>query len=136
ELRTQREAYFSEIPRQGDIFLDPDTGISTGTSTSTIRHIAPSEVSELLHADRKRLVAVYQHKWQAQNMAATVERALIALSLKDLPLCCAAYISGTVAILFLGLTMARVEGIYDCFCELLGKHAEGRVRFYPTNGTR
>ncbi len=35
--------------------------------------------------------------------------------------------SGTVAMLFFSKTPQRVEMVRDCFCRLLGTHAENRI---------
>lgn len=51
-LVRDRVGYFAEITHQGDLFLDPDTGVATGRVGSEEKYLMPHELINLLNADR------------------------------------------------------------------------------------
>jgi hypothetical protein len=125
-----RRAYFAEISHPGDLFLDPDTGISTG-ARATPQHLAPAEVRGLIE-DSDRLLCVYQHV-RAQRVCDRVD-AVCAVIRREVARCyCSSYESGTVAMLFLSRSADRPGAVADHFRRLLGRHANGRIRI-PAGG--
>jgi hypothetical protein len=56
-----REDYFNEVPKEGDIFIDPDIGIARGRATK--KHIKVPELIKLT-GESDRIVMVYQHSGQ------------------------------------------------------------------------
>lgn len=120
----ERSDYFREIQHQGDLFLDPDTGIATGRHT--LKHVRPTEIHNLLNRQPDRILAVYQHisrrrtHERIQEIVSTLERSGPSTS-------CCSYESGTVAMLFLSRNVRRVEDIRRYFEHFLGAHADRRV---------
>ncbi len=60
-LGADRWAYFEEIRRQhsGDLFVDPDTGVATGSVKERQRYIMPKEIADLLRDAQDRLLVIY-----------------------------------------------------------------------------
>jgi hypothetical protein len=122
----QRRRYFEEITHEGDLFLDPDTGVATGRVARPEQYVMPSEMTGLLHA-ASRMVVVYQQV-RAQRVRARVDAVLSALAATTGRAGWCSYESGTVALLFLSRTAARTSMVADHFRAMLGRHAEGRIR--------
>ena len=93
DLQPNYRNYFAEIQHPGDLFLDPDTGIATGTPSA--RHVAPSEIETLL-TGTNRLVAVYQHV-RAQRVPDRVDAVCAAVAATAPKVHWCSYESGTVA---------------------------------------
>ena len=55
----RRQDYFAGIQHRGDLFLDPDTGISIGRVSR--KHITIQEICNLLNVNHKRVLMIYQH---------------------------------------------------------------------------
>jgi hypothetical protein len=125
-LAIDRESYFREITHQGDLFLDPDTGIATSRVRDVARHLLPAEIHDLLHRQPSRVIAVYQHI-RAQRTRDRLEKVLSVLRLPDQLFTSCSYESGTVAMLFFSRDLERVNNIYHYFEEFLGKHAARRI---------
>ena len=125
-LTIDRPSYFAEITHQGDLFLDPDTGIKTGSVSNLSQYLLPDEMHDLLGRKHERIVAVYQHI-RAQNPRHRLQNVVSALRLPDRPFSCCSYESSTVAMLFLSRNPSRVDGIYQEFQTLLGRHAARRI---------
>jgi len=126
EERGQRERYFSNIPRFGDLFLDPDTGIKTSGPTHE-NYLLPKELFEIMEWERSRLVAVYQHSARGK-MRERVERVIAKLAERKTPFSCSSYESNTVALLFFSLAAERAQAVHDCFARLTrGTDAANRV---------
>ena len=122
-----RDKYFAEITHSGDLFLDPDTGIDTGSGSPVDKYVKPQEIGNLLKTPDGRVVAVYQHV-RAQKTSIRVDVCLAALiNFVDHTGWCS-YESGNVAMLFLSRDITRTTAIANGFGHLLGRHAEGRVR--------
>ena len=123
-----RSTYFAEIAHEGDLFLDPDTGIDTGTGSPIKKYVKPREVAQLLYLSglEQRVVAIYQHI-RAQETRARVDRCLDALAVTVQHFGWCSYESGTVAMLFLSLDAKRTMGIARGFRDLLGAHAANRI---------
>lgn len=122
-----RARYFAEIVHRGDIFLDPDTGIDTSGSSQIAKYVRPTEVATLLRSTHRPLVAVYQHV-RAQKTCVRVDGCLTALAKKIATGWCS-YESPTVAMLFFCDEDTRTREIAKALAELLGRHAERRVRY-------
>ena len=125
-LDRDRARYFGEIPSSGDLFVDPDTGIATSRVKSARQYLFPAEVRSLLSANPNRLLVVYQHV-RAVRVRTRVQQVLACLQLDDFRFACCTYESGTVALLFLSQSDARVEEVRGSLAALLGRHAETRV---------
>jgi hypothetical protein len=119
-----RKAYFREIRHTGDLFLDPDTGVSTGSRLEK-QHVAPQEIATLLEADR--LVIVYQHVRGCQ-VEDRVDEVCNAIQEHAHEAQWCSYNSATVAMIFLSRSRGRVKSVRRHFRELLGRHAKGRIR--------
>lgn len=119
-----RSEYFREIQHQGDLFLDPDTGIATGRHTS--KHIRPAEIHNLLNEQPDRVLAVYQHI-RARRTHERIQEVVSALERSKQPSIYCSYESSTVAMLFLSKNVSRVDSIRRYFEHLLGTHADRRV---------
>jgi len=127
-LERNRKEYFDEIPRSGDLFLDPDTGIKTGSDNRDIRqYLKPEELFFLMNHEQRRVVTVYQHGSRNRAIRYRVEDVLKVLR-SDQPNCyCASYESSNVALLFLSFQSDRIEAVRGYFLELLGSHADNRI---------
>ena len=122
-----RGRYFSEIVHGGDIFLDPDTGIATSGSSQREKYVMPTELATLLRSTHERVVAVYQHV-RAQKTSVRVDVCLAEIA-KEIAVGWCSYESPTVAMLFLCGEQLRTQKIAEALYELLGRHANRRVRF-------
>ena len=122
-----RARYFAEIVHAGDVFLDPDTGIATSGSSQAAKYVRPRELATLLGSPRGRVVAVYQHV-RAQKACVRVDRCLAAIGEEIDAAGWCSYESPTVAMLFLCDEDMRTREIARALKELLGRHAERRVR--------
>lgn len=128
DLAGNRLAYFDEIQHPGDLFLDPDTGIATGSVKQVSQYVRPGELLRLLSADESRVVAVYQHG--ARSYATIRDRldgVVSSLRRPDNPLCCMSYECGTVAMLFFSANCWRIEEIAYYLRSALGRHGADRI---------
>lgn len=108
---------------QGDLFLDPDTGILTGSQSPARKFVLPGEVGPLL--DSSQVLAVYQHAWRA-NEAEPAREAAKAVRSLDAGIAVAAYTSRQVAMLFFSRDTGRIQAIASWLkCWLGGK--QGRI---------
>jgi hypothetical protein len=130
ESLLSRDSYFAEIVHQGDLFLDPDTGVATSRSTRT-EHIKPGEIAALLRSTPGRVVAIYQHI-RAQKTSDRVENCLNAVAKEISTIRWCSYESPSVAMLFLCGDETRTSEIAAVFGRLLGVHAKRRVRSSAT----
>jgi hypothetical protein len=125
--RKSRRRYFLNIPRTGDLFLDPDTGITTGDSTHE-NYLRPRELFELMETEKDRLVTVYQHSAHGSKMRERVKSVLAKLAEQKKPFACSSYESNTVALLFFSMTAERTQSVRDCFARLThGTDAANRI---------
>jgi hypothetical protein len=129
DLCDNRVGYFEEIPRQGDVFLDPDTGIKTGSVKRLEQYLLPSELFQVLGPGSERVVVVYQHV-RAKKVRERLEEVLAVLKKSNNRFACTSYESGTVAFLFIGRSRHRIAKIRDCFLLLLGTHAANRIGYW------
>jgi len=121
-----RKGYFAEIQHSGDLFLDPDTGITTGKRATSLRHVAASEIATLVGSS-DRLLAIYQHV-RAQRVCDRVDAVcrVVRDEMREVRWC--TYESGTVAMIFVARKAERIATVVEHFSWLLGRHATGRVR--------
>ncbi len=126
-LDRNRKEYFDEIPRSGDLFLDPDTGIKTSSGREQ-QYLKPDELFSLMNHEQRRVVVVYQHI-RAMKTRERVEAVLQVLrSEKPKPIFyCASYDSGTVALIFLSFQRDRILAVSGYFRKFLGSHADNRI---------
>jgi len=128
--RKSRRRYFLNIPRTGDLFLDPDRGITTGGSTHE-NYLRPQELFELMETEKDRLVIVYQHSAHGSKMRERVKSVLAKLAEQKRPFACSSYESNTVALLFFSMTAERTQSVRDCFARLThGTDAANRIRLW------
>lgn len=127
-LNEDRQTYFQEIKSRhlGDLFVDPDTGVATGSVKEPRRYIMPNEIAGLLLSVPDRLLLIYQHV--RGGVAARVDSVLAAIQLETGTLGWSSYESGTVAMIFICLKQERTATVARHFRELLGFHARGRIR--------
>ena len=123
-----RASYFAEIRHQGDLFLDPDTGIATNGASPVTKYVKPTELAVLLQSCGTRLVAIYQHV-RAQKTCARIDACLGALRAVAAPIGWCSYESPTVAMLFLSGDGERIGDVGEALKRLLGRHGERRVRW-------
>jgi len=128
-LEIDRTDYFAEITHEGDLFLDPDTGIATGRVGDAAQYLFADDVYGLLARWPERVLAVYQHI-RAQRTRDRLQRVVSALMVPDQPFTCCSYESGTVAMLFLSREGQRVEAIHKHFFDYLGTHAPRRINLW------
>lgn len=131
-LSGDRNKYFNEIPSMGDLFLDPDTGLKTGTVKTVSQYLKAAELHSLLEQNKGRIIAVYQHV-RARRTRERMEEVLQVLGHERNGFFCTSYESGTVALLFFGLEPKRIEAIRDHFHLLLDKHADIRIGHWSRN---
>jgi hypothetical protein len=121
-----RSAYFAEIQHQGDLFLDPDTGVATSSPSSLWQYLRPQEIACLINVPN-RLLIVYQHI-RAQRCAERIDNVMSALKLAMAKFCWCSYESPNVALLFLSRDSSRVNLVAQHFKDVLGSHAGKRIR--------
>lgn len=128
-LWENRRKYLEEILTiDGDLFLDPDIGISTNSQTGA-KHLKASEVHAILDESPTRIVMVYQHI-RAQNTRERVIEVLDWVQEKGPDFSCYSYESGTVAMLFFSRRTDRLGKIGKYFKDLLDWHAKERVYYW------
>ena len=128
-LDRNRKEYFDEIPRSGDLFLDPDTGIMP-PSGGDIRHLKKEELFSIMNYESNRVVAVYQHGCRNMSLKSRLEDVVKMLGLSAPQNCyCASYYSSNVnvALLFVSFRRDRIEAVYRYFHKLLGSHTDKRI---------
>lgn len=125
-LNEARDNYFAEVPQNGDLFLDPDTGILTGKVRDLCQYLKPCEIVQLLEADQHRMLVVYQHV-RAQRTRDRIEQVLAAIRAVRKVFYCASYESGTVAMLFFTLDKSRVTSLERYYRGFFGNHANRRI---------
>jgi hypothetical protein len=122
----EREDYFNKVPKNGDIFLDPDTGIFTGIGRDSEpkKHIKVLELRKLL-GESKRVVMVYQHSGRSN-----FDQWLHAIGSKlteDRTVHCFVYECKQVAMFFISLKRNRIDEIQAVLKEYLRGTAQLRV---------
>ena len=119
----KRDEYFDGVPEDGDVFLDPDTGIATGNGGR--EHIKVFELGKLL-AKSDRILMVYQHSARGSFH----ERLLKIKDRVSRDICgvhCTTYESGRVAMFFISIDSYRINEIQNTLKKYLRGTAEIRV---------
>ena len=119
-----RSAYFAEISHQGDLFLDPDTGVATSAASS--QYLRPLELGALLDRAIHRILIIYQHI-RAQKCAARIDKVILSLESQAGRFHWCSYESANVALLFISRSPRLLE-VAGHFKSILGRHSEGRIR--------
>jgi hypothetical protein len=132
DLCNDRARYFAEIPPNGDLFLDPDTGVKTGAVKQIEQYLLPTELFEVMGRGENRIVVVYQHV-RAKKTRERIEEVIATLNEKDGQFYCTSYESGTVAFLFLSRNGGRIGMVRDFFFQFLGAHASNRIGYWNGN---
>lgn len=125
-----RTNYFAEITQDGDLFLDPDTGVATNGASPIAKYVKPSELATLLQTN-SRIVAVYQHV-RAQKTCTRIDGCLCAIATVAAGIQWCSYESPTVAMLFLSSNGTRICEIGEALARMLGRHVDRRVRWSKT----
>ena len=126
----ERAKYFGEIQHQGDLFLDPDTGVTTpGVKGDRDRYVTPAELGQLLDRPTERLLIIYQHV-RGKRVSDRVDNVVNTLRDEIGNFSGCSYESPTVAMLFLSRLPVRTTSVAEHFETLLGRHADGRIRLF------
>ncbi len=124
----ERTKYFGEISHKGDLFLDPDTGVATGSAKE--EHVSPSEIWQLLDDPADRLLVIYQSSCR-RPIARRIDEVVKALEkVRGLSWC--SYESGMVAMLFVARLSARTDAVAAHFRAFLERR-DGRIQPAATN---
>ena len=116
-----RERYFEDIGHAGDLFLDPDTGVSISSSSNNAEHITISQIKKLLGHDR--VILLYQHRGR-EKFLPQLERIVGEIRRQIERLNAVTYDCGNVAMLFFSYDRDRIEKIKNYIKEdmLSGDH--------------
>ncbi len=123
-LSVQRANYFQEIPVEGDLFLDPDTGLVTGRVKKAERYVYPRELVRLVEGSR--VVCVYQHSSRT-HIRHRVEAVVNAVQSLCPTLSYVSYEATTVAMLFFSVAPNRILALNGALRGPLGRRADNRV---------
>ena len=121
-----RNKYFDEIPKDGDVFLDPDTGIATGKSSR--QHVKISEIAELCD-NSDRIVMIYQHSARGDfhNRLQIISKRL----LSEIPqITVMLYKCGFVALIFVSKEIKRMNKLHDFLRFYLKGAAGNRIMMF------
>jgi len=132
ELSGNRKAYVQEILKyNGDLFLDPDTGICTNSQAGS-EHLKATELHAILDCAPERIVMVYQHNGRTGNMRARVVEVMFYLQRHGAGFHAYAYESATTAMLFLCRKPERVDLIGAYFKQMLDWHGDRRISHWQS----
>lgn len=106
---------------RGDLFLDPDTGVRTGSQSTARKFVLPEEVGPLLESSR--LLIIYQHAWRADE-SESVRQAVAAVRRVEAGITAAAYTSRQVGMLFLSRDSERVSAVASWMRKWLGSKGQ------------
>jgi hypothetical protein len=128
-----RKKYFAEINQTGDVFLDPDTGVTT--SKVSPGHIKATELNIILNEDRmnKSVLIVYQHNAIGRKFEERIKEIVehvLAVIEKG---CCTTYEGRQVGMIFLSKNEDRIKLIHQRFKEFLGEKYAFRTRIWGNN---
>ena len=128
KLREDREKYFAEVMHTGDLFVDPDTGITLRDASHAEKYIRVREVHQLLGEKLSRVLCIYQHV-RAKKTRDRVGELISALSVGNTIYCCS-YETPTVAMLFVSREQNRIEQVNKYFKNYLGGHSAMRLKLW------
>lgn len=129
KLQEDREKYFAEVTHTGDLFIDPDTGITLGYARHAEKYIRVKEVHQLLSEKLPRILCIYQHVGREKTRD-RVSKLITALAEFNTRIYCCSYETPTVAMLFLSQKQNRLEQVNKYFKNYLGRHADMRVKIW------
>jgi len=129
ERLSHRADYIDEISADGDVFLDPDTGIQTSGHRTSMQHLGWLEIARLLERP-ERLLVVYQHVSRA-TVESRVGKVCSFLHGRIHGLHCCSANSATVAMVFVSRDLGRIEGVSKALQRLYGPKALSRHRLWP-----
>ena len=134
ELWNNRNAYLEEILAvDGDVFLDPDIGISTNSQAGA-EHLKASELHAILDHAPKRIVMVYQHI-RARKTRERVVEIMDFVQQKGPGFHVYSYESATVAMLFFSRRSERLDPIGKYYHRMLDWHAKSRIWHWQSPST-
>ena len=125
--RYKRAAYFKELKKctiDCDIFLDPDTGVSTGSKGR--QYLYPKDMTELLNGNN--VVLVYQHAPRKGTLGSRIEKIVGTVRSCCGDVECLSYQASQVAMLFFSKSSSRLNGIKAYFDCLLKHRSQCRVK--------
>jgi len=121
-----RDDYLGGVSRDGDVFIDPDTGIATGNASR--KHIKVSELSSLLRNALKhdRVLMVYQHSARGSFHSRLDEVGHMVTN--GIPgVHYTVYECGRVAMFFISMNNERIQAIQAALIKYLNGTAENRI---------
>jgi len=107
----RRQDYFAGIQHRGDLFLDPDTGISIGRVSR--KHITIQEICNLLNVNHKRVLMIYQHSARGNFHELLTEIIDNCLRYDEGVLYYCVYEGGRVAMFFISRNRKRIQAIQN-----------------------
>ncbi|MBW2647795.1 MAG: hypothetical protein JRE23_16815 [Deltaproteobacteria bacterium] len=119
----RRDEYFDGVPYDGDVFLDPDTGIAIGNGGR--KHVKVHELGNLL-AKSDRVLIVYQHSARG-SFHERLLKILDEVSHHIHGVYCTIYECGRVAAFFVSRDGTRIHEIQSTLKEHLRGTAGNRV---------
>ncbi len=129
----KRKDYFNAVPKDGDIFLDPDIGIARGNPEKG--HITVPDIINMLSEDR--VVMVYQHSGQRapkqKDLTASSSHQWLVASRNKITadgtsnVHCTVYECKQVAMFFVSHKKSRIDEIQTGLQEYLKGKAKWRV---------
>ena len=126
--KDDREKYFEDISYSGDLFLDPDIGISL--SKNDREHIIIPDIGTVLSAQNDRVILIYQHKGR-DNFPEKIEKIVHGVSNRIKNLNSATYDCGNVAMIFFSHDNGRIEKLTGYLKDMLS----GDSLFLDESGT-
>lgn len=129
-IAADRVAHFRELLHEGDLFLDPDTGVRTGWVLHHDRYVTPQEIETLLPPQQERLLVVYQHVRQ-RHVRDRVETVATALRTADAAIVGCSCESSNAALLFVSHSPGRVRCAYNALTAFFQPVAQRRVFLWP-----
>jgi hypothetical protein len=129
-IAVNRASYMAEITHEGDLFLDPDTGITSGKRKPRypLKYLYPAELHHFISVPQ-RVVAVFQHAGR-QRTHQRLEILMHKIKSTGSEFACCSYESVHAAILFFSQDSRRIIHIRNHLTALLGDHAPKRVGFW------
>ena len=128
KLAWEREEYFNEVVHAGDLFVDPDTGITLRSRGSIQRYIKIKEIHQLFSEELSRVLCIYQHIGHEKTRD-RVRKINTALAESNSRSYCCSYETPTVAMFFISKKQRRIKQIKKYFRNYLGGHADRRWKY-------
>jgi hypothetical protein len=124
ELQGDRDKYWAEIMHTGDLFVDPDTGITSRDAGHAEKYIRIKEVRHLLDEKSSRILCIYQHI-RAKKTRDRVRELTAAFT--EFKIYCCSYETPSVAMLFVSRKQSQIRHVNTYFNSYLGHHSDIRV---------